>query len=160
MKKKIIIILCVLVALGIYGKVRDGKKKVNNNTIKQTVKETAKPITTKEPVETIEVEEEMVETPEPTPTPTPESSGIRKEFKDAMDSYEEFMDEYVIFMEKYKANPNDMSLLMDYASYVGKYSDMVDKFDKWEDEDLNNEELAYYLEVSSRVTSKLLKVAY
>ena len=160
MKKKIIIILCVLVALGIYGKVKDGKKKINNTTIKQTVKETAKPITTKEPVETIEVEEEIVETPEPTPTPTPESSGIRKEFKDAMDSYEEFMDEYVIFMEKYKANPSDMSLLMDYASYVSKYSDMVDKFDKWEDEDLNNEELAYYLEVSSRVTSKLLKVAY
>ena len=161
MKKKIIIILCVLVALGIYGKVRDGKKKINNTTIKQTVKETAKPITTKEPVETIEVEEEVGETQEPTPTPTPEStSGIRQEFKDAMDAYEEFMDEYVAFMEKYKANPNDMSLLVDYASYVSKYSDMVDKFDKWEDEDLNSEELAYYLEVSSRVTSKLLKVAY
>ena len=70
------------------------------------------------------------------------------------------MDEYVAFMKKYKENPSDVSLLMDYAKYVSKYSDMVDKFDKWEDEDLNNEELSYYIEVSSRVTSKLLEVAY
>lgn len=157
MKKKIIIILCVLVVLGVYGKVRDGKKKVNNTTIKQTIKETAIPTITKEPVKIIEVEE-IVETPEP--TPTPESSGIRQEFKNAMDSYEEFMDEYVAFMKKYKENPSDVSLLMDYAKYVSKYSDMVDKFDKWEDEDLNNEELNYYIEVSSRVTSKLLEVTY
>ena len=149
MKKKIIIVLCVLVALGVYGKINNSEKKASNTTIK----ETSVPIVSKEPVETLEVET-------PLPTPSLESTTIRQEFKNAMDSYEEFMDEYVAFMKKYKENPSDVSLLMDYAKYVSKYSDMVDKFDKWEDEDLNNEELSYYIEVSSRVTSKLLEVAY
>lgn len=144
MKKKIIIVLCVLVALGVYGKINNSEKKVSNTTIK----ETSIPIVSEETIETS------------LPTPSLESTTIRQEFKDAMDSYEEFMDEYVAFMKKYKENPSDVSLLMDYAKYVSKYSDMVNKFDKWEDEDLNNEELSYYIEVSSRVTSKLLEVAY
>lgn len=144
MKKKIIIVLCVLIALGVYGKINNSEKKASNTTIK----ETSIPIVSKETIET------------PLPTPSLESTTIRQEFKNAMDSYEEFMDEYVAFMKKYKENPNDVSLLMDYAKYVSKYSDMVDKFDKWEDEDLNNEELSYYIEVSSRATSKLLEVAY
>ena len=77
-----------------------------------------------------------------------------------MDSYESFMNKYVDFMKKYKeANGADLSLISDYAKYMSEYSDMVDKFDEWEDEDMNNEELAYYIDVQARVSKKLLEVS-
>ena len=86
--------------------------------------------------------------------------GMRPEFKTAMDSYEKFMDEYVDFMKKYKANPGDMSLIMDYADYMSKYSDFVQDFEEWEDsEDMNTAEAAYYIDVQARVNKKLLEVA-
>ena len=85
--------------------------------------------------------------------------GMRKEFKDAMDSYDEFMDEYVTFMKKYKANPSDSSLLSDYSNYLSKYSDFVSDFEKWDGNNLNTKEAAYYLEVQTRVNKKLLEVA-
>lgn len=85
--------------------------------------------------------------------------GMRKDFKDAMDSYEEFIDEYVAFMKKYSDNPSDVGLLADYTKYMSKYADMVEKFDKWESEDLNDAELAYYIDVQARVSKKLLDVA-
>ena len=37
---------------------------------------------------------------EPKPNDTDLVDGMRKDFKDAMDSYEAFMDEYVAFMKK------------------------------------------------------------
>ena len=76
-----------------------------------------------------------------------------------MDSYEEFFDEYVAIMKKYKANPTDLSILSDYAKYMGQYADMMQKFEKWESEDLNTAEAAYYVDVQARITQKLLEVA-
>ena len=81
------------------------------------------------------------------------------DFKAAMDSYEKFMDEYVAFMKKYSANPTDTSLLADYADYMTKYADFVEDFEKWEDEEMNATETAYYIEVQSRVSKKLLEIA-
>lgn len=76
-----------------------------------------------------------------------------------MDSYEAFIDEYVAFLQKYNQNPTDLSLLNDYATYMSKYADLAAKFEAWESEDLNTAELAYYLEVQSRVSQKLLAVS-
>ena len=90
---------------------------------------------------------------------TSSTAGIRPEFKEAMDSYEAFFDEYVAIMKKYKANPTDLSILTDYATYMGQYADMMQKFEAWENEDLNKEELAYYIDVQARITKKLLEVA-
>lgn len=84
--------------------------------------------------------------------------GMRKDFKDAMDSYEAFIDEYVAFMKKYSDNPSDVGLLADYTKYMSKYADMVEKFDKWESEDLSDAELAYYIDVQARVSEKLLEI--
>lgn len=86
-------------------------------------------------------------------------NGMRKEFKEAMDSYEAFMDEYVAFMKKYNANPNDPALLADYARYMSKYTDACNKFGKWESEDMNDAETAYYIDVQARVSKKLLEAA-
>ena len=88
-----------------------------------------------------------------------DNNAIDPEFKAAMDSYEEFMDEYVVFMKKYKSNPSDVSLLTDYANYMSKYADFVEDFEKWEDEEMNAAETAYYIDVQARVSKKLHEVA-
>lgn len=87
------------------------------------------------------------------------NGGIRADFKSAMDSYEKFFDEYVVIMKKYANNPSDMSILGDYTKYMGKYAQMMEDFEKWESEDMNAAETAYYLEVQGRITKKLLEVA-
>lgn len=87
------------------------------------------------------------------------NGGIRANFKSAMDSYEKFFDEYVAIMKKYANNPSDMSILSDYTKYMGKYTKMMADFEKWESEDMNAAETAYYLEVQGRITKKLLEVA-
>ena len=89
----------------------------------------------------------------------PETMGLDPNFKAAMDSYEAFVDEYVVFMKKYQANPSDITLLTEYTNYMSKYAQFVEDFEKWEDEDMNAVEMAYYLEVQTRVTQKMYGVA-
>ena len=62
-------------------------------------------------------------------------------------------------MKKYKANPTDASLLTDYSSYMSKYSEFVTDFSNWQNEDLNDAELKYYLDVQTRVNKKLIEVS-
>lgn len=88
-----------------------------------------------------------------------DDTGLDADFKAAMDSYEKFMDEYVSFMKKYQDNPGNLDLLTDYADYLTKYADFVEDFEGWESGDMNSAETAYYIEVQSRVSKKLLEVA-
>ena len=88
-----------------------------------------------------------------------DESRIRPEFKEAMDSCEQFYDEYVAFMQKYQENPGDLTLLADYASYITRYEEMMNKLDAIEEDDLTTAELAYYIEVTSRIQQKLLTIA-
>lgn len=88
-----------------------------------------------------------------------DNTAIRSDFKTAMDSYEKFFDEYAAIMKKYANNPTDTSILADYTKYMGKYAQMMSDFEKWESEDMNDSELAYYLEVQGRITKKLLEVS-
>lgn len=104
--------------------------------------------------------------PAPSVTESTENTGtgisdgeLRSDFKEAMDSYENFMNDYAEFVKKYKDNPTDTSLLADYADYMTKYADVVEEFDKWESEDLNDAELAYYIDVQARVSKLLLESA-
>lgn len=90
---------------------------------------------------------------------TKQDETIRANFKQAMDSYESFIQEYVTFMKKYQDSSDaSLSMLADYADYMAKYASFVKDFDAWESEDLNDAELAYYLEVQARVTKLLLEV--
>lgn len=112
-----------------------------------------------------DVPEDTTPTEKPTPSEDTTSSGelvngMRPEFKEAMDSYEAFFDEYCGFMKKYIAsNGSDMSLLLDYASYMSKYAEMMEDFEAWESEEMNNAETAYYIQVQNRINQKLLEVA-
>lgn len=85
--------------------------------------------------------------------------GMHPEFKEAMDSYEEFMNEYCEFMQKYAdSDKADVSMLAEYTEYVGKYAEVVDSFEAWDEEEMNDTEIAYYLDVQTRVSKKLLEV--
>ena len=80
------------------------------------------------------------------------------DLKAFLDSYEAFMDDYIDFMQKYMANPTDLSLLAGYADIMTKYADFADKIDKYDSDDMSTADAAYYLEVTTRVTQKMLKV--
>ena len=109
---------------------------------------------------TVSSDESMTVTTAPETTPVTEAGdGLRPEFKAAMDSYEAFYDSYCEIITKYKANPSDLSILTEYSSMLVKMAEMQKAFDEWNSEDLNKGELAYYLEVSNRITQKLLKVS-
>lgn len=84
--------------------------------------------------------------------------GLRPEFKAAMDSYEAFYNEYCDFMKAYMANPADLGLLTKYADFASKTAEMDETFANWNENEMNNEELQYYLEVNNRVAQKLLEV--
>lgn len=108
------------------------------------------------PTVTIETEEETIPTKE---KPDELINGMRPEFKEAMDDYEAFYDEYCEFMKEYKENPSDLKLIAQYGKLMIKLAEMDESFAKWNEEDLNNTELKYYIEVNSRIAQKLIDVA-
>ena len=86
------------------------------------------------------------------------TDGIRPGFKEAMDAYEAFYDEYCSFMEQYMENPTDMNLLFKYTEMLTKLNEMDESFKSWDQSEMTNEELKYYLDVNNRVMQKLLDV--
>lgn len=85
--------------------------------------------------------------------------GIRPEFKEALDSYEDFFDEYCDFMKKFNESPDDLSLLGEYTEYLTQYSETMEKMDELDDGEMNDAELKYYLEVTTRINQKLIDAA-
>lgn len=90
----------------------------------------------------------------------PPTSGIRPEFKEALDSYEKFFDEYVEFMEKFSASDNTLSMLAEYSDFMTKYAETLSAMEALDDGEMSKEEAAYYLEVTTRINQKLLSAAY
>lgn len=127
------------------GKTTDNSS-VNETANNSPVNETTDEPSTDESVPGSDTSEELVD-------------GLRPEFKEAMDSYEAFYDEYCAFMEQYNENPTDLTLIGKYADMLTRLSEMNEKFEAWEDEDLNDAELKYYLEMHSRIFAKLADVA-
>ena len=164
----VLLAMCSMVACG--GEESDTKgdfatKPIATNT---TTQQETESVTQPETNPATEAETEIATEPSTevtTPATTEEEidnssdSSIDPDFKAAMDSYEAFFDEYVAIMKKYKENPTDLSILTDYANYMGQYADMMQKLEKWENEDLNIAETAYYIEVQARIAQKLLEVA-
>ena len=98
------------------------------------------------------------QTTEATTGNSSEAAGIRTAFKEAMDAYEAFYDEYCDILQQYYKNPTDMTLLAKYGELMNRAVEMDQAFAKWENEDLNTEEMKYYLEVNNRVMQKMLDV--
>ena len=163
-------VLAVIVIAGMAG--RSGAKTQTKPTERQNTpaatsapQATARPTTAPTAEPTAEPIEEP--TPEPTEEPTPEpqtaaaENEIRAEVKEFLDAYEACMDEYVEFMQKYmNADPTSMvSMMGDYYSILARYTEFAEKIDAFDESELTNAELAYYLEVTNRVSRKLLSVA-
>ncbi|MBR3001844.1 MAG: hypothetical protein IKF39_12670 [Oscillospiraceae bacterium] len=111
----------------------------------QEVKETETEPEKQEETVSEEKEEDTVQT------------GIRPEIKEAIDSYETFINSYCEFMESYDST--NLTMLAKYTELMTTYVDVTEKFEAMEDQDLNDEELKYYTEVSLRCSSKLLEVS-
>lgn len=129
-----------------------------NNIMSIEIDAPAEEDTTKAAVTEKETEksENVTETTEKA---TEDDGLLSSDFKTAMDSYEKFMGEYVDFMKKYEENPDDLSLIVAYADYMKDYAEFVEDFEKWEDEEMNAAETAYYIDVQARVNKKLLEIA-
>lgn len=118
---------------------------------------------------TVSTEPTEQQKPEGTTAPTePEETegkealvdGLRPEFKKAMDEYEEFYEDYAAFMKKYNASGGtDLSMLTDYMNFMSQSLEVSAAFEAWNSEDMNDAELAYFLEVQTRVNKMLLDVA-
>lgn len=121
------------------------------------VEETTEPTTAPTTEATTEPMTEATTVP-PTEATAELIDGMRPEFKEAMDAYEAFYKEYCELLKKYTANPTDFSILGQYANMLTK-ADEVDKaFKKWDESDLNSEELKYYLDVNNRVLKMMVDV--
>lgn len=94
-----------------------------------------------------------------TEAPTELIDGMRPEFKEAMDAYEAFYKEYCELLKKYTENPADFSILGKYADMLTKIDEVDKTFEKWDESDLNSEELKYYLDVNNRVLKMLVDAA-
>lgn len=87
-----------------------------------------------------------------------DSDDIRPEFKEAMDSYEAFYDEYCDLLKQYAQNPSDLALLSKYADMMQKVVEVDEKFKAWDEKEMTTAEQKYYIEVTARITQKLLEV--
>lgn len=124
-----------------------------------SIPETENPIESDFPEET-EVPEETDDTESNSDTPAPPPTGIRPEFKEALDSYEKFFDEYIEFMEKFSNSDNALGMLADYSKFMTKYAETLSAMEALGEGEMSKEETAYYLEVTTRINQKLISVAY
>jgi len=85
--------------------------------------------------------------------------GIRPEFKEAMDSYEEFFDEYVAFMKSYMDSDDPLSMMTEYTQMMEKFVKTMSKLEEIDEEELSDAEALYYADVMLRINQKLLEVS-
>lgn len=121
-------------------------------------------VTEATPEPTSEPSAEAGSTPESTPVPsaTPEASsapasGIRPEFKEAMDSYAAFFDSYCDFMRSYDSS--DLTMMTKYAEFMSQYADTMAKLDAVDESELSPEEEDYYIQTMAHINDELAKLA-
>ena len=87
------------------------------------------------------------------------SSLISPEFKKTMDDYEAWFDHYCDVMKKYQENQSDLELLSEVSELMAEEAEVFDQMENMDESEMNNAELAYYLEVTARIEKNLLEVA-
>ena len=90
---------------------------------------------------------------------TEQAPGVDPELKAFLDSYEKFVDEYVAFMKTYNSDPaNALSMLAEYSRIMGTYADFTEKLAQYDENEMSAADAAYYLEVTTRCTQKMLEI--
>lgn len=92
--------------------------------------------------------------------PEESSDKMDPDFKKTMDDYEAWFDHYCEVMKKYQENPSDVEVLTEMTDLLSEETEMLDQMNSMDQSEMNNAELAYYLEVTARIEKKLLEVAY
>jgi len=88
------------------------------------------------------------------------SSGeVTPSFKETMDSYEQFFDEYVEFMQTYQGSDDVAGMLSDYSDMLARYTETMKSLDAIDTSSLSAADYAYYIEVTGRISQKLLTVS-
>lgn len=59
-------------------------------------------------------------------------------------------------MKEYSENPTDLTLLAKYSDMLVKAEEMNEAFEEQDEDELNSEELKYYLDVNNRVMKMLV----
>lgn len=151
LKNKILYGVIILVVLGIIGSINNKENsKASSNSHKVTTVTEAKSVDKQEEKK---VEEKKVEEKKE------ESKKLNsKEFREYMDSYEKFMNSYVEFMKKYKDSNNSAVMAIEYFKLLKEYEEHTRRFETYDEENLSNEDYAYYLDVQNRITKKLLEI--
>ena len=88
-----------------------------------------------------------------------DSGEVSSDLKEMLDSYEAFMDEYVEFMKTYQESDDTMGMLSKYSEYMQKYLDFAQKVEAVDTSNMSAADYAYYIEVTSRGSQKLLTVS-
>ena len=90
---------------------------------------------------------------------TEQTPGVDPELKAFLDSYEKFIDEYVAFMKTYNSDPaNALSMLAEYSQMMASYADFTEKLAQYDENEMSAADAAYYLEVTTRCTQKMLEI--
>ena len=88
-----------------------------------------------------------------------QAPGVDPELKAFLDSYEKFIDEYVAFMKTYNSDPaNALSMLAEYSQMMASYADFTEKLAQYDENEMSAADAAYYLEVTTRCTQKMLEI--
>ncbi len=61
-------------------------------------------------------------------------------------------------MKKYQENPTDLSLIGKYTQMLTKLNEMNNAFESWDEDEMSNAELKYYLDVNNRVAQKMIDI--
>ncbi len=86
-------------------------------------------------------------------------SEVSPDLKATLDSYEAFVDEYVEFMQTYENSDDVYSMLADYGDMMQRYADFASQIEALDTDSMSTADYAYYIEVTSRCSQKLLSVA-
>ncbi len=82
-------------------------------------------------------------------------NGMRPEFIEAMNSYEDFYDSYIEVLKKYSENPTNLTILTEYMDLLSQAEEIDEKFNAWNDGTMNDAETSYFIRVNSRIMQKL-----
>lgn len=85
--------------------------------------------------------------------------GMRPEFKEAVDSYKDFYNDYIDFLKDYADNPTNSKLISKYSKLASKAAEMDSKLEKWDDSEMNDAEMKYYLKITGDISQKLLELS-